>query len=324
MKIRIALKHHLPVRIVLGQHIGTGADRVPVERQVFLRHAGLTIKTIDLHRHRREKRHRQPVLKLRIAALQPDPISVVIDDLDAGQWILPEIEPGVAFAAFDQGLVGLFQGIRIFLEPDDVIGHQAEDRRMQTRMREPFDLVFEILRFELARAVFSEVGEHIARGDFGFGQRVIAVGAGGVARERGVRLIHDAVFDADFVDGVSHRARRRGSGQAVPVRVEEIRLRHGCGDARNQRIGTLEVVILQRRLVNLRGKNDFIRAVRLHRIKVLGPLGERRVENILPGLRRRIRVVPVGDAAAGQHQQRHSQARREQSRRHMRIHRQPV
>ena len=29
--IRVAFQHHAGVRIVLGQHIGSGADRVPVE-----------------------------------------------------------------------------------------------------------------------------------------------------------------------------------------------------------------------------------------------------------------------------------------------------
>jgi hypothetical protein len=44
MEVRIPLQHHARVGIVLGQHVGAGADRVPVQRQVLLGHAGLAVE----------------------------------------------------------------------------------------------------------------------------------------------------------------------------------------------------------------------------------------------------------------------------------------
>ena len=143
-KIGIALKHHPPVRVVLRQHIRARADRIPVERQVLLRHTRLTKKTVDLQRHRRKKRHRQPVLKLRIATLQFDAIGIVIDDFHAAQRIFREIKPGVALTTLDQIIIGSPQCLAELLEADDIFTHQADNRRMQTRMRKPLDLVFKI------------------------------------------------------------------------------------------------------------------------------------------------------------------------------------
>src|SRR3990170_6246694 len=39
-EVRVALEHHAPVRIVHREHIGPRAHRIPVEREIFLRHAG--------------------------------------------------------------------------------------------------------------------------------------------------------------------------------------------------------------------------------------------------------------------------------------------
>ncbi len=41
VKVRIAFHHHLPVRVVDREHVGAGADRVPVECDVARRKAGL-------------------------------------------------------------------------------------------------------------------------------------------------------------------------------------------------------------------------------------------------------------------------------------------
>jgi hypothetical protein len=60
-------------------------------------------------------------------------------------------------------------------------------------------------------------------------------------------------------------------------------------------------VVLQRRFVDLRGEHAFVLAVRLHRIEVLGPLAERRIEDIAAALAGRIGVVLF--AAAGGQQQ---------------------
>ena len=54
-EIRVALQHHPQIRIVFGQHVRAGADRVPMQRQVALCHARLLVKYVRLPRHRCEK-----------------------------------------------------------------------------------------------------------------------------------------------------------------------------------------------------------------------------------------------------------------------------
>jgi hypothetical protein len=60
-------------------------------------------------------------------------------------------------------------------------------------------------------------------------------------------------------------------------------------------------VVLQRRLVDLRGESDLVLAVRLHRIEVLRALGESCIEDVLAALGLRIGVVLL--AAAGRQQE---------------------
>jgi hypothetical protein len=89
--------------------------------------------------------------------------------------------------------------------------------------------------------------------------------------------------------------------QFASVAVVEARLRDGLGGGRGQLERSLQVVVLQRRLVDLRREGDLVLAVRLHRVEVFGPVGEGRVENVAAPIRRRIGVVP--GAAAGREQQ---------------------
>jgi hypothetical protein len=71
--------------------------------------------------------------------------------------------------------------------------------------------------------------------------------------------------------------------------------------AGDQLVGPLEVVVLQRRLVDLRREGDLVLAVGLHRIEMLGPVGEGAVKDVPAPVRRRIGIVP--GAAAGREQQ---------------------
>ena len=177
---------------------------------------------------------------------------------------------------------------------------------MQARMREPLDLVCEILRFEFACAACGEVGQHVACGQIAFAQCVITKMAGGVARKRRMRLVQHPALEADFVNGGCNVARRHAGRQAAPFGIQEVRLRDRLGDAGYQCVGALQVVILQRRFVDLRRKSDFVRTVGLHRVEMFGALGERRIEDVLSRIGRRIRVVPHRTAATGEHQ-RHGQ-----------------
>ena len=69
------------------------------------------------------------------------------------------------------------------------------------------------------------------------------------------------------------------------------RLRQLRGGQRDQLIGPLQVVVLQRRLEDLAREERLVDGVGLHRIEVLG-LHERRVQDVGASLRARIRIVP--------------------------------
>ena len=275
MKIRIAHEHHRAIRIVLGQHVGAGADRIPVECQVFLHHPRLAEEAVGLRRHRRKKRHRQPVEKLRVLAFKTDAVSVVVDDFDAGERILAKIDPRVGVAALRKFGVDLLQLAGVVLETDDVLLHQSEDGRMQARMGEALDLVFEVLRLQLARTLLAEIRQHVFAGKPGCAQVLIDQFAAGSARKRRVRLITDAAPDPDLIDCEGGIFGRRIGGQLPAALVVIARLRHFLRDARNQRVRALQVMVLQRRLVDLRREGGFVRTIGLDRIEVLRTLAER-------------------------------------------------
>jgi hypothetical protein len=125
--------------------------------------------------------------------------------------------------------------------------------------------------------------------------------AAGRAGKRGMRLVADARPDVDDVVGEGDACWIGVVRQRAPLGVEIARLRHGLGRARNQRIGPLQVVVLQGRLVNLRREVDLVLAVGLHGIEMFGAVGEGAVKNIAAPIRRRIGVVP--GAAACREQQ---------------------
>ena len=77
--------------------------------------------------------------------------------------------------------------------------------------------------------------------------------------------------------------------------------RDGDQRCRNQRVGAFQVVVLERRLVDLRREGDLVLGVGLHRIEVLGALGESRIKDVLAAFAQRIRIVLF--AAAGRKQE---------------------
>ncbi len=68
---------------------------------------------------------------------------------------------------------------------------------------------------------------------------------------------------------------------------------HRLCSQRNQRVGTLEKMVLQRRLINLPGELDLVRTVGARGIEMLGALGECAVEHIGACLAVWIRIVPA-------------------------------
>jgi hypothetical protein len=157
MKVGVARQHHAHVRVVLGQHVGTGADRIPIQRDVVLLHAGLAVQGLDLPGHGREERHRQPILKLRIAPVDADAIAVAIDHLGPVERDLPQVEEGSL--AVD-GVRCLFaEALGQCLETDDVLAHEPGDGRVQPGRGKALDLVDVVLGGELAGAGLGQVGE---------------------------------------------------------------------------------------------------------------------------------------------------------------------
>ncbi|EXI75171.1 MAG: hypothetical protein AW07_01408 [Candidatus Accumulibacter sp. SK-11] len=298
MEVRVALEHHAAVRIVLRQHEWPGADRIPVERQVLLRHSRLVVETVDLARHRRKERHRQPVHELRIFAVQADAVGMAIDAADAGERKAVEVDPG----AGRQLLRLLLQRRPQLAQTDDALGHHAEDRRMQPRVRQPLDLVDVVVGGQLAAAAVREVAELLDAAQLLAVARLVPRLAGRIQGESRMRLIADSRADADLVDADGDRRRRRVGRQLAPAGVEVAWHRHRLAGQRNQRIGPLQVVVLQRRLVDLRRERDLVLGVGLHRIEMLRAFGERGVENVAAAFGARVRIVLL--AAAGTQQQR--------------------
>ena len=221
--------------------------------------------------HRREKRHREPVHELRIPALERDAVGVRVDALDALERKAPQVEP---FALLR---IRLSQLLRVLGHADDVLGHEAVYRRVQARMGQPLDLVDEVVRDQLARRCGKLVRAFEARDPRGR-QRVVA------GDERRMGLIGDSRADADLVDGEL-------------AALDLPRLRHLQRRERDQLVGPLQVVVLERRLVHLLREPRLVLGVGLHRVEVLRPLDERRIQRVRSPLRSGIGIVPDFSAA---------------------------
>jgi hypothetical protein len=107
-----------------------------------------------------------------------------------------------------------------------------------------------------------------------------------------VRLIADAFADADLVLAGGNAFRiGLGRKQAAP-RVVVLWPRNVHRGGGNELVRALQVVVLERRLVNLLDHVVLIGRVRLRRIEMLGTIGERAVENVAAAVLRRIGIVP--------------------------------
>ncbi len=294
--IRVAHQHHARVGVVFHQHVRPGADRPPVQRQVALGHARLAEEAVGLRRHRPEERHRQPEQELRVGTLQRDAIRVAIDHLDTRQLEPGEIDPPrVSLRLVGQPHLQLLQARQVF-------GHQLEDRRMQPRVRQALDLMHEIGSFQLTRAGLGKIAQPADLAQILGRHRQVARRAVIGTGKRRMRLVHHARADADLVDALRHprrigRVRQQAAGGIVAAQP-----RHLGGDARLQRVRPLQIVVLQRRLDDLVQEGRLVLAVGLHRIEMLGALGEGGVQDVLTALARRIGVVPYRPASAQQQQ----------------------
>ena len=117
-----------------------------------------------------------------------------------------------------------------------------------------------------------------------------------------MRLVKDAWPDADFVFAESNARRRRIGRQRFARCVEITHFGHGFGGRRDQFIRPFQIMVLQRRFVNLPGKNAFVLGIGLRRVEVLRPLDKCRVEDVAAAFDGRVRIVPF-TAATGDRQQ---------------------
>ena len=157
MEVGIALQHHAPVGIVLAQHIGAGADRIPVERDVALGQSRLGIEDIGLPGHGREEGHGEPVLELRILAFETDAQRLAVQHLDAAEARLTQGRDPLQRA----GRLQTRKLVGQFTEAANVLAHQSGDRRMRPGRGQTLDLMGEVLGGQLARAGCLEVGQTV-------------------------------------------------------------------------------------------------------------------------------------------------------------------
>ena len=92
-EIRIARQHVAAIGNRFGQHIGPGAHGPCVERQIALRHAGLTVEAIGLPGNGRDKRHGKPVIELRVQTLDANAQRVIVKRLHPRKPEVAQIEP---------------------------------------------------------------------------------------------------------------------------------------------------------------------------------------------------------------------------------------
>ncbi len=183
-KFGLRIEDVAPVLLVLGQHVRPGADRPVVERQVLLGESRLRVELVGFPRNRGGEHHRQPVLELRVLAVEPHAQRVVVERLHAGQVELPEVEEGqVAAGRIEPGaqlLVELGHLVAVLLQPDHVVGEGRERRRLDARGGQALERVHVVVRGQLARARVLEVEGGALVGRLLARQRVVQVVAAGV------------------------------------------------------------------------------------------------------------------------------------------------
>ena len=273
-EIRVALEHMAAVLHVVGQHVGTGAHRPHVQRQAAARHAGLGVKLVGLPRHRCHEGHRQPVLPLRVLAVDADAQRVAVERRRAGQRELAKVEEGLVQAglvkAGAQLLVLGADQRAVVLQADHVLGEGAVDRRHDARRGMALHGVDEIVGHQLACAVHREVERRALVAQLAGLHVVIQEAALRVFRERRVRRELNALADRDVVDALGDQLGRHVVGQGLAGFVEVFRRDHLGRDLRDQRVRPLQVVIAVQRLVVLVSDRRFVVRIRSRGIEVAG------------------------------------------------------
>ena len=235
------------------------------------------MESIGLDRHGRQKGHRQPVLKLRILTVQPHPVGVTIDLAYPAQRIVAQINPWITRICL--AMLGLILRLQVavvtcqpvtqLLQSDDVLRQMAVDRGIESRMCKAFDL--------------------------------IAVPSCVIHCKRGMGLEPDAGPDLDLIFAGGDLLGGCIRGKQMPGTIIEAHGGHARSGPRHQLVRSLQIMVLQRRLVDLLNDRPLIACIGTRRVERLGTIDKGAIEDIGTLLGRRIGVVP-GVTAATQHE----------------------
>ena len=161
-------------------------------------------------------------------------------------------------------------------------------------MGEPLDLVYVVVGGQLTcRSAESRRSSAVPAHIFAQIKRLTAT----VVGERRVRLVADTGLQAEFIDASAMLSSGASAGNSRPAASRK----RGCGTSQalpESVHRAVQVVVLERRLVDLAGEGDFVLGVGLCRVEVLGPVGKGGIKDVAPGLGRRVGIVP-GLAATG-------------------------
>ncbi len=184
-----------------------------------------------------------------------------------------------------------------------MLGHRRERRRLDARRRQPPDRVDVVVRRQLARSPVLEVEWRALVAEVVGCQRVIAVVARVVLRERRVRRIQDALLELDVVDRLGDVLTRRIGRQFSSLLVVVARSGDRLGCARRHLVRPLQVVEAVQRLVDRVGVRRLVERIRGRRVEVLRrtllECGEKSVGPLFAAA-----VRAVGDVVAAGEQRR--------------------
>ena len=237
--IGVALKNMLTVLARDGKHVGARADRPGRKGNIVSRKARIGVESFGFPGHRREKRHRKPVVKLRVFAADGDFKGVIVRGPHAFAVKGREVKP---LSRLSFGLL-LFQsrgdvGGKL-VKADNVASENPEGRAYHRRRRDALDAVDVVVSGEFARAPLGEVqGTHKLFGPLGRerqsqGPAVLILGKSRVRRKK------SALSDRDRVDRVGDLASLCVGRQDISVFVAVLRAHERLSPERHERVGAL-------------------------------------------------------------------------------------
>jgi hypothetical protein len=302
--VRVARQHVAAILDRLDHHVGAGADGPGVERQPVGRHARLRIEGIGFPGHGRGEGHREPELPLGSLALHADAQQMLLGCRRGRQGPAAQVEKGLVQAGRIEPLAQLrvfgFHERDVVLQADQVFGKHTRHGRGDARRRVALERVDEVLGHQLARALVLELQRRAPLADLPRLHRVVAVPALAVDSKGRMRLVADARRDADVVDALGDLLGRRIAGQQLTGLVDVARHDDLLRGLRNERVGTLQVVIAVEWLVDREGERRLVVPVGRGGVQVAGrAVQEGRVERVVRRTLAAVRVV----VAASQHPQ---------------------